>query len=106
MKIKIIYPNSKGKIELTKEELERLLNESYNEGYSDAKYYSSPYITYGSVGGLSSNATDLNLCSIKSTTTTEPAWSSCHTDTSITNVTANTTVSKLADIEVIKSNEI
>ena len=105
MKIKIIYPNSKGKIELTKEELERLLNESYNEGYSDAKYYSSPYITYGSVTGLSSNASDLDLCSVK-VATSEPSWSSCHTDTSITNATANITVSKLADIEVIKSNEI
>ena len=35
MKIKIMYPNNKGKIELTKEELEKLLNESYSEGYSD-----------------------------------------------------------------------
>lgn len=53
MRIKIIYPNSKGKIELTKEELEKLLNESYSEGYSDGcNRYSSisipsyPYITY------------------------------------------------------------
>jgi hypothetical protein len=53
MRIKIIYPNSKGKIELTKEELEKLLNESYSEGYSDgcSRYSSisipsSPYITY------------------------------------------------------------
>lgn len=53
MKIKIMYPNDKGKIELTKEELEKLLNESYSEGYSDgcSRYCtistpSYPYITY------------------------------------------------------------
>lgn len=53
MKIKIMYPNDKGRIELTKEELEKLLNESYSEGYSDgcSRYYSIstpsyPYITY------------------------------------------------------------
>lgn len=53
MKIKIMYPNDRGRIELTKDELERLLNESYSEGYSDgcSRYYSIstpsyPYITY------------------------------------------------------------
>lgn len=53
MKIKIMYPNDRGRIELTKDELEKLLNESYSEGYSDGcnRYYSIstpsyPYITY------------------------------------------------------------
>lgn len=58
MKIKIMYPNSRGKIELTKAELEKLLNESYSEGYCDGinRYQcstsiqspipSQPYITY------------------------------------------------------------
>ena len=32
--IKVFTLNEKGKIELTKDELERLLNESYWEGYS------------------------------------------------------------------------
>jgi hypothetical protein len=42
MKIKIMYPNDRGRIELTKDELEKLLNESYSEGYSDgcSRYYS------------------------------------------------------------------
>ena len=44
MKIKIMCPNDKGKIELTKEELEKLLNESYSEGYSDG-YYGSYWIS-------------------------------------------------------------
>lgn len=44
MRIKIFVPNAKGKIELTKEELEQLLNESYNQGWADKPggYY-SPY---------------------------------------------------------------
>lgn len=53
MKIKIVYLNDRGRIELTKEELEKLLNESYSEGYSDGcnscytiSTPSYPYITY------------------------------------------------------------
>lgn len=47
MKIKIMYPNSRGKIELTKEELEKLLNESYSEGYCNgsSRYWYSTSLT-------------------------------------------------------------
>ena len=50
MRIKIFTPNENGKIELTKEELENLLNESYRQGWNDKPYYrdyyySSPSIT-------------------------------------------------------------
>lgn len=65
MKIKIMYPNDRGRIELTKDELEKLLNESYSEGYSDgcSRYCSIstpsyPYVTYcngSSVSGLSAD---------------------------------------------------
>lgn len=48
-----MYLNDRGRIELTKEELEKLLNESYSEGYSDGRSSyciisppSYPYITY------------------------------------------------------------
>ena len=47
MRIKIFVPNAKGKIELTKEELEQLLNESYNQGWADKPGgYCSPYYYY------------------------------------------------------------
>lgn len=36
MKVKVFYPNENGKIELTKQELEKLLDEAYKEGYSDS----------------------------------------------------------------------
>ena len=35
MKIKIFCPNTNGKLEFTKEGLEKLLNEAYNDGYRD-----------------------------------------------------------------------
>lgn len=39
MKIKIITPNQYGRIEFSKEELEKILGEAYNEGYADGKIY-------------------------------------------------------------------
>ena len=46
--IKVFTLNKNGKIELTKKELEQLLNESYWEGYRNKNYwtYTSPSITY------------------------------------------------------------
>ena len=50
MRIKIFTPNEYGRIELTKEELEKLLNESYQQGWNDKPYYDSyryyPTVTY------------------------------------------------------------
>ena len=53
-KIKVFNLNEKGKIEFTKEELEKLLNETYEDGYCEGNshtytwtqpYYSSKEIT-------------------------------------------------------------
>ncbi len=73
MRIKIFVPNAKGKIELTKEELERLLNESYNQGWADkpSGYYSPYYYgAYPSNISTTSSDTDttLNLQNDYSTT--------------------------------------
>lgn len=46
MKIKCFYPDKNGNIVLTKNELEKLLNDVYDEGYSDGKQSSNPTITY------------------------------------------------------------
>ena len=47
MRVHVFVPNKYGKIELTKEELEKLLNESYNQGWNDKSggyyYYNQPY---------------------------------------------------------------
>lgn len=46
MRIKIFTPNENGKIELTLEELQQLLNEAYEQGWNDKPY------SYGSLGGI------------------------------------------------------
>jgi hypothetical protein len=63
MIIKIFVPNEFGRIELTKEELEKLLNESYQQGWNDKPnyYYNQPYYT------LCSNTADASYTT--STTT-------------------------------------
>ena len=62
MRIKIFVPNEYGRIELTKEELEKLLNESYQQGWSDKPerpyyYQSYPYSSY--YANISPTATSL-----------------------------------------------
>ena len=41
MKIKILTPNANGNFEFTKAELEKLLKEAYDDGYSDGRSYIS-----------------------------------------------------------------
>jgi hypothetical protein len=65
MKIKVFYPNEKGHIELTKEKLESLLNEAYNEGYRDGKNNSGYYYGITTTPYISSTS---NVASISSTT--------------------------------------
>lgn len=49
MKVKVFYPNSKGEIVFTKDELEKLLDEVYDAGYQDGRSrywtWTSPSIT-------------------------------------------------------------
>lgn len=56
MKIKIMYPNRDGRLEFSKNELEKLLEEAYNEGYKDGKnsnsYTVRDYTYYPSVSYL------------------------------------------------------
>lgn len=48
MKIRVFYPNSNGKVEFTRDELERELQKVYDEGFRDGKGYYPWSITYGS----------------------------------------------------------
>lgn len=51
MKVKVFYPNQSNKIEFTREELEKVLNEVYEDGFSDGRRsvnqfsWTSPNIT-------------------------------------------------------------
>ena len=114
MKIKIMYPNNKGKIELTKEELEKLLNESYSEGYSDGcKSYRSisipsyPYITYD----VNCTSNDSYVSTLTASTTNPSNISILNNcvkaDDSLTiNKIEETEICNVAGIGVMKTNEV
>lgn len=55
MKVKVFYPNKNDKIEFTRDELEKLLDEVYSEGFSDGKKsywtYTTPNITWTNSSG-------------------------------------------------------
>ena len=66
-RIVVIEKNKDGKIELTKQELQKMLDDAYNQGYSDGRgrwdtitYPSAPWITttYSSI--TDGNATNIN----------------------------------------------
>ena len=81
MKIKVFCPNTNGKLEFTKEELERMLNEAYEDGYRDGRNHYSPWYCTTSLSG-SANAASTNIRgyvdSVKAT------------DATITNATSST----------------
>jgi hypothetical protein len=120
MKIKIMYPNDKGKIELTKEELEKLLNESYSEGYSDgcSRYYtistpSYPYITY--CNGSSDNSLSADKVTVNcdgavtyATSMAEDGALSTATKAShcVTGETETIEICNVNGIGVVKTNEV
>ena len=80
MKIKIMYPNPHGRLEFSKEELEQILKEAYEEGVADGMnsrssssisivppyMYTSPTITC-----LSGTVNDISLNDSVTTTTTD-----------------------------------
>lgn len=71
MRIKIFVPNEYGRIELTKEELERLLNESYQQGWNDKPnyYYNQPYYTlYSNTANTSCSASSTTINDFVATT--------------------------------------
>ena len=60
MKIKVFCPNTNGKLEFTKEELERMLNEAYEDGYRDGRGHYSPWYCTTSLSG-NANAASTNI---------------------------------------------
>lgn len=114
MKIKIMYPNDRGRIELTKDELEKLLNESYSEGYSDgcSRYYSIstpsyPYITYCN-GSSADNALSADKLTVSSNCDGSVTYASSMADnTAYTAAEANHCVAgKTETIEICNVNGI
>lgn len=69
--IKIYFPNSNGKIEFTKDELEQELNQTYKEGY-DAGYADRKYSYYYS-NAIGSSGYDYSLHNNVTISTTSAA---------------------------------
>lgn len=68
MKVKVFQPNHNGKIEFTRTELEKLLNETYTDGFRDGEAYqreksswtwTSPYL-YNDLG-ITTTASSTNM---------------------------------------------
>ena len=99
MKVKVFYPNREGKIEFTRQELEKLLDEVYREGQKDCNCskswtWTTPYYN----GSLTSNSTT-------NTTVTTPNLSTATyaaDNTAIDNFKADTT----ANIKEVKPYSI
>ena len=119
MKIKIMYPNDRGRIELTKDELEKLLNESYSEGYSDgcSRYYSIstpsyPYITY--CNGSSDNSLSADKATVScdgavtyaTSMAEDAALSTAQTISDMNRYVAGKTETIVNGIGVVKTNEV
>ena len=98
MRIKIFTPNENGNIELTKEELENLLNESYRQGWNDKLYYRDYYYsTYPNIA----------LSNIANTADTARAYSINDSSTSITNACAETLEKDMETFKVaLKEREV
>lgn len=88
MKIKIFCPNVNGKLEFTKEELENLLNEAYNDGYRDGSCartwtYTYPTVTLNSSGSTAGTTTyrdSVSLNDLASTSTNAVMREYCKVD--------------------------
>lgn len=104
-RVKVFSPNEKGKIEFTKKEIEKLLQEIYTEGYKDGAQ-TKWTISYGGTTGnelYGINTKYMNdpigtFCNGSITTT-------CGTDSKLSNATATTTHTVPAKLEYsIKDN--
>ena len=70
MKVKVFQTNAQGKIEFTRAELEKLLNEVYDAGFRDGEAaqrekstwtWTSPYVYNGELGTTTTSSTNMPL---------------------------------------------
>ena len=106
MKVKVFQPNSHGKIEFTRAELEKLLNEVYNGGFRDGEAaqrekstwtWTSPFIYTNDLGTTTTSSTNVPL-TINSSTTQPIDKLTCTYDSATSN--NDTSVAKNATIDV------
>lgn len=105
MKVKVFQPNHYGKIEFTRAELEKLLNEVYSDGYREGEFnarshtwtWTSPYIYNNDLGTTATlSSTNAPPLTINSNTTQPIDKLTCSydsaTDKNDTSVTKHSTV--------------
>ena len=68
MKVKVFYPDKNGRISFTKDELQKLLDEVYQEGYNDGRpyYWTSPYYYSTTPYYTTTSGTNVNITSSNS----------------------------------------
>lgn len=101
MKVKVFQSNHNGKIEFTRAELEKLLNEVYTDGYNEGKSshwtWTSPYIS--STDGITLiNANDTKTITTSATDKTAPNYSTDKISTS--NATLSSTQAVDREIQI------
>ena len=92
MKVKVFYPNREGKIEFTRQELEKLLDEVYREGQKDCNCskswtWTTPYYNGSLTSNSTTNTTNATIATPDLSTATYTAG-----NTVIDNFKADTTV--------------
>ena len=106
MKVKVFQPNSHGKIEFTRAELEKLLNEVYDGGFRDGEAaqreksswtWTPPYIYNNDFGTTTTSSTNIPL-TINSSTTQPIDKLTCTYDSATSN--NNTSIAKNATVDV------
>lgn len=102
MKVKVFQTNSHGKIEFTRAELEKLLNEVYSDGYKEGKYDSQQSWTWTSpyLNGLSTTPYNgpITYCNSAATNESHPKLA----DVSVSN---DEVIEVLDNSKVIDVNE-
>lgn len=107
MKIKVFQPNSHGKIEFTREELERLLNEIYTDGFRDGEAYqreksnwtwTSPFVYNNDLGTITTTSSTNMPLTINANTTQPIDKLTCTYDSATSN--NSTSIAKNATIDV------
>ena len=103
MKVKVFYPNREGKIEFTRQELEKLLDEVYREGQKDCNCsksltWTTPYYNGSLAGNSTTNAT---------ITTNSSAINDFKADTTVNNkeVKPYSLTMKISETDVNKAAE-
>jgi hypothetical protein len=106
MKVKVFQPNSQGKIEFTRAELEKLLNEVYDGGFRDGEIaqrekstwtWTSPYVYNNDLGTTTASSTNVPLTINSSTTQPIDELTCTYANTTNKN---DTSIAKNATIDV------